>query len=375
MNNMSDSERQQALPVAFSALSAATALGWVSGRCIRSAPHHLGCDQCLNACPVQALEFIETPDDPAQPVRLVVNDACHGCGACLPACETEAILSSEVQRVELELIRSVAHQQCNGPDISYAIKCHRLAETSLTNQSTLHCLRAIGLDQLAHWQALLSEPLQLKVAADCACCQASPSCHSQKPFQDHTQGHIQDPWLETVMAHFELLPGAGEAFRPASGAQLSRRGFFTSSLSAGRPLYEASSDMPRARRLQRQQQTRPGLLPLLQLNTSYCDASGVCARVCPTDAITITPAAGMRFDPQACISCGFCALHCPEQALTLASSLETEPQLLREQHAQSCFRCGRAFYVESATSDESAVCPACQRDQSLFTDGFNALFG
>lgn len=52
-----------------------------------------GCEQCIPACPEQAIQMIETPDGPK--ARLVKELYCDGLGACLGNCPTGALTIEE----------------------------------------------------------------------------------------------------------------------------------------------------------------------------------------------------------------------------------------------------------------------------------------
>lgn len=66
---------------------------------------------------------------------------------------------------------------------------------------------------------------------------------------------------------------------------------------------------------------------LLSLNKSLCNGCGLCAEICPKEAITVVPAEtadgrlikkpAIDFDVTACILCGECAVLCPLNALKM----------------------------------------------------------
>lgn len=105
-----------------------------------------------------------------------------------------------------------------------------------------------------------------------------------------------------------------------------------------------------------------------------CAHHGGCIAVCPTGALRSYSnggVAGLEFDAAACIGCGVCALVCPENALTLRA-VAAEPALAAQpvsRHAvQLCARCDDEFAVRG----EEEFCPACRKDVQLFTTGFSA---
>jgi Fe-S-cluster-containing hydrogenase component 2 len=52
-----------------------------------------GCEQCIPACPEQAIQIVDTPDGPK--ARLVKEIYCDGLGACLGNCPTGALTIEE----------------------------------------------------------------------------------------------------------------------------------------------------------------------------------------------------------------------------------------------------------------------------------------
>ena len=52
-----------------------------------------GCEQCIPACPEQAIQMVDTPDGPK--ARLVKEIYCDGLGACLGNCPTGALTIEE----------------------------------------------------------------------------------------------------------------------------------------------------------------------------------------------------------------------------------------------------------------------------------------
>jgi len=97
-----------------------------------------------------------------------------------------------------------------------------------------------------------------------------------------------------------------------------------------------------------------------RLTASRCAGSGVCARICPVDALTLTRTVlaeadaqqdamaqfQLSFDPARCTDCGQCLHVCPESALdrggehVWSSLLAREQVSLRVGLIRRCARCG-----------------------------------
>ncbi|MDP3037466.1 MAG: 4Fe-4S dicluster domain-containing protein, partial [Rhodocyclaceae bacterium] len=109
-----------------------------------------------------------------------------------------------------------------------------------------------------------------------------------------------------------------------------------------------------------------------QLSLAACSAHGICASVCPTDALRWHEegaAAELRFHAALCIACGQCARLCPDRAIHFSPSGGTAVvEVLARWQARECAACGETFFGADDTT-----CPGCSKHQQLF-QGVAALF-
>jgi ferredoxin len=52
-----------------------------------------------------------------------------------------------------------------------------------------------------------------------------------------------------------------------------------------------------------------------RVEQANCTGCGDCDRICPVDAIEITPEGKSLIDPETCIGCGFCQVVCSYDAI------------------------------------------------------------
>jgi 4Fe-4S ferredoxin len=104
---------------------------------------------------------------------------------------------------------------------------------------------------------------------------------------------------------------------------------------------------------------------LLSLNKSLCNGCGLCAEICPKEAITLVPAEtaegrlvkkpSIDFDVTACILCGECAVLCPLNALRMEVDGK-EASVVVENEAFPVLRKEIEVDVKKCSSDCGLVC-------------------
>jgi TorA maturation chaperone TorD/Pyruvate/2-oxoacid:ferredoxin oxidoreductase delta subunit len=116
---------------------------------------------------------------------------------------------------------------------------------------------------------------------------------------------------------------------------------------------------------------------------SACTLCGLCARLCPQEALRLTRDEGevcLLFDSSLCDGCAACQQWCPEGAVTVEPSLPVEGQcILARSPLVTCPGCGRPYLsiallsqvLERAAGDDEelrrrlALCPACKASSPI----------
>lgn len=332
-------------------------IGWLQSRCLQAPPHPLACTRCIDACPAEALAFHENGDG----VSLLARDACHGCAQCVPACPSEALVSAEIDALMAD--------RAEGEPLR--LGCHRVKDED--DLSRLHCLRALGTDLLAWLSARAApEPMTLYLPDGCRNCPAAPE-------------GARDAWKCDVEAFATVTDTPARNDFHATRRLVSRRDLLRGRPAPRLPAIAPNDAAPKARRLQRKliavealaDTQAPPALPGLSLNTDACRVHGVCARVCPTEALQETPYGELIFNALDCLDCGHCLAICPEGALQRAESHGATPLTLRETRVLDCFECARPFKskVSGGAEEAAPACPACRRERALLQESFHDLFG
>ena len=112
----------------------------------------------------------------------------------------------------------------------------------------------------------------------------------------------------------------------------------------------------------------------IKLTPEKCRVSGICASVCPTEALQFSESnqgKELSFKLGLCVGCEACVYICPEDALEIdkevdLSLLSSQRQKIMELKYQLCTSCGRQFYVK--TNSDSLICKSCIRKESFLEE-------
>lgn len=105
----------------------------------------------------------------------------------------------------------------------------------------------------------------------------------------------------------------------------------------------------------------------IKIDTGKCRLHGICASVCPTDALQFldnNQGKELSFMLGMCVGCEACVRVCPEKALKMDEKLDlgllsSPRKAIMEKKYRLCTSCGKQFSVK--TGSDSSICPSCKR--------------
>lgn len=348
-------------------------------RCVRRLHKETECDICEQVCPAEAITVTDQ-------VR-VDGNRCIRCGLCLNRCPVGVFEGSDgvdkllgcvdqiAEREQMELACSHHPAPASGPGST---------DSALV---ALGCLSALGPSVYVSLLALGVDRLSVRLDA-CADCPVGAALHPRiveavQQAQAVMSARGEDDRLSLVSdAPAEQEP------RPvyyASNPPLSRRGFLQFFTPQNRataadilPPYAPQIDGDRS--APRERRRLLGALRLLgeapadqhlpageryadMIVDEKCTACGVCARICPNEALLFEPGDGefwLGFVAANCTNCDLCTRYCDPDALHLngtptVSRLTNRPILLRHDTLYKCQKCSAPY----SGDENGGFCPIC----------------
>ncbi len=379
----------------------------VGERCLNVRHRGRACRICVDACPAEAISIPRGAGAvDVAPIALDQN-ACVQCGLCLHACPTGVFVQANPP--ELKLPQVVA--RAPGQVIELACPRKKPADLSRVPDASViqtpRCLAALSVPALLELVAT-GKTLWLNDSL----CHACPIGRAQPAIQRAVT--TANRWLR-VMGHTptirSYLTTADELTdepisRPVVRGDrpvMSRRDFFSSlTRLAGQTAASvvAESDLPlldQASSPEESGERLPHHIPAQRQYLAYalrrlspdpsasvptaalpiadviitddCTACGLCARFCPTEAITFVSDDEyyvLYFSAALCLGedCNLCIIACPTDAVRFGEKvqadelLSTQPRPVKAGSLAPCAQCGAPTAVASET-DETGEIPLC----------------
>ena len=316
-----------------------------------------GCNQCLDACPADAISSDKE-------LVLVNPSLCQGCGSCTTVCPSGAMtyalptLDVSINRLrmmmqtyaelETEAPHIVIHDLDNGQQLIDAMG------EQLPNTVILFSIEEIGALGMPFWLSAIAYGAQAVTVWDAG-------SHS-----DHDWLELQQEIIKTN----QMLAGLAypdDAVNWFAGNNIKQLAVYLSETKPALPVEAATfAGIDDKRRmikfaidhLAQQVEHSVDVLALdnnaafgeILVDTKACTLCMSCVSVCPAGAVLDgVDKPQLNFIEDLCVQCGLCETACPEDAIELNARflLDTEavrkPRLLYEEPVFNCVSCSKPF--------------------------------
>lgn len=360
------------------------------------------CERCVETCPVDALQIRE---DVTSTAPVVNPSLCQACAQCLDVCPSGALTLDGYDPGTLsQRLRALLAGGDGEGAPALIISCqsaagavHRLGERRGLPGWLLLELTCLGAVGSAWYLAALAVGARTVQVLPCARCRDSASLAEGLHFTQRLLAALGD--LDAAR-RVGVLPAAGfplrRAIRAAEGltalvqdTEADRMPAPGSIRTTARVAGWAVGELQRAlARLVQGRDEGPPVIqgegaPLGVLRAAPgCTACGVCARSCPSVALSLSAGLGsieLVLDPAACTGCGVCVQTCPEAVLTVTPGVDLDLLAggclpIARAWAARCLDCGEIVPALPAAGQLTSLpaalanrCPPCRRAALVVT--------
>ncbi len=338
-----------------------------------------GCDQCVQACPEEALSNVDGA------IR-IARRSCVSCGLCQSACPTSAaqLPGQTIAQLEAEVGELLTNPALDS-DVPRAILfvCRQSASAVDSLSQSSSPMAPYWLPLSVPCSGFVSPAVILQSLANGAAAVGILGCGNDCRYsqREHTQGKID--YCQKALAALGLPSGAVTFFDASLGATSLAAGLsspledwrhaaaLTSGPSFSGPSATASALIALA--IAAASDDAPAALDhpysplgLVSIDAAGCTGCGSCAQTCPTGALDLAlgDTVTLGYDPTLCTGCSQCVSVCPEQVVHVSRStdlarLGNGPERLFEDETVRCTSCGSAVAptamlkrIEAALSED-----------------------
>lgn len=312
--------------------------------CLKCRNSKSGCTACLDACPVDAIEFDD--DD-----EISILDTCRKCGLCVAVCPVEAFISPSIspKRLYDQIARAAASHET-----AYVACTRALKRVPRENEVVVACLGDIPREV---WFSILTDFRNVSAYLPLGICDKCRNTTGEEMLGNA----IAD--AEEWSGHALGLEVERDALKCKKRREFERKEFMqnlakTTGLSVTKLNPATAAVMSVAQRLQKHAeriskledqlnkavgtstaqrrrvlkerrqlvlsalQEHPKRAKRVQLERPSCDNAactlcGECVEACPVHACDLTGSGAFSVEPTYCLGCGLCAEVCDARALRM----------------------------------------------------------
>jgi len=331
-----------------------------SSICAHSSRGVKGCQQCLDACPAEAIssenEFV-----------LVNPSLCQGCGSCVTVCPSGAMsYALPTLDVSINRLRVMMQTYLGLASKAPHILIHDLEKGQFLLDAMPEALAADVILFSIEEIGALGMPFWLNALAYGA---AGVTVWDAGSHSDHDWLELQQEITKTnqMLAGLEYPAQLVNWFAGSDINQLAESIAVTNSAPKLEPASYAGLDDKRRMiklamtHLHQQAKSAVAVLDLesnaafgeIQINTSACTLCMSCVSVCPAGAVLDgVDKPQLNFIEDLCVQCGLCEQACPENAIELNarflfdSEAVRKPRRLHEEAIFNCISCNKGFATQ-----------------------------
>ncbi len=363
-------------------LPGGTALSIDGELCVNLRGRTLSCKVCTNLCVSSALQLSED-------AITLAADKCTACGACLPSCPTGVFSLRGF---------SPSHflDELNGHG---EVQIHCSADTDTTEGISIPCLYLLDVRLAAAAFSAGTRVFHLAGLDHCAQCDKGNAINHILATQNRlTQWFGVDSAPQMIIPTALLTAQKDTHHRHAEQApQMNRRQFLQraglriaasahpcsipaedDTLRSLHDFNHANIEYQRSVEYQSLLAEKVAELPWIPNEIPWysrtinneCNACLACGQRCPTGALQVEhtdTGRGISFKAGLCTDCGLCAQVCPMDAIKRykvkdMAEVIAPRSVLMYRHHSICPHCAGAFLPQT---EEEALCSACQNEQTL----------
>jgi MinD superfamily P-loop ATPase len=315
-------------------------------KCLRYLNKYSTCSKCQENCPAGAMII----DD--QDIK-VDGFLCAGCGICVNICPNPVFSLKDIEPnsvIKAAGDKDMITISCSRKDTDLQVPC-----LGFINEAVLLKMASEGRE----------------IILDTSACKKCDNVTTHDIILDYVNA------ANSVLTYFNSdrqikVKEDGPSIEPEHGSFTRKFMFHFSDMRSTDGYSRQSMFIDALKQLgpSSQNTVRASIMPFGNIKVrSSCKGCGICAAVCPMDALFIEECDDfiLKFKPHLCTGCGLCGQLCPEDSLFPENTINLEvllkegPVKLIEIQRVQCKDCGRFFVA----APEQNLCDSCTKNKDI----------